>query len=86
MAGEEHRHLMNKVYEMFSQTNPLHTSVFPSVGVMEREVVHMTASLLGGLSQLHQLKIHAVDAILSAFFYAQNMWQTTVNFICPAKF
>eukprot|EP00884_Botryococcus_braunii_P016941 jgi/Botrbrau1/3930/Bobra.0365s0006.1 len=48
MAGTEHRRLLNEVYAMFSQTNPLHISVFPSVGVMEREVVSMTASFLGG--------------------------------------
>ena len=37
-GGKEHVEFMNKVYGMFSQTNPLHTSAFKSVAAMEQEV------------------------------------------------
>jgi hypothetical protein len=48
MAGDVHRELLNDAYCMFSQANPLHTDLFPSVRRMEAELVAMTASLLGG--------------------------------------
>lgn len=48
MAGDMHRELLNDAYCMFSQANPLHTDLFPSVRRMEAEVVAMTAGLLGG--------------------------------------
>mmetsp|Transcript_2660 Transcript_2660/g.3011 ORF Transcript_2660/g.3011 Transcript_2660/m.3011 type:complete len:584 (+) Transcript_2660:222-1973(+) len=48
MTGKEHYELLNKAYGMFALTNPLHSDVFPSVGRMEREVISMTASLMGG--------------------------------------
>lgn len=48
MAGDEHREILNDVYCMFSQSNPLHADLFPSVRRMEAEVVQMVASLLGG--------------------------------------
>ena len=48
MAGDVHRELLNDAYCMFSQANPLHTDLFPSIRRMEAEVVSMTASLLGG--------------------------------------
>jgi sphinganine-1-phosphate aldolase len=48
MSGECHRDLLNDAYCMFSQANPLHASLFPSVRRMEAEVLSMTASLLGG--------------------------------------
>ena len=48
MAGDVHRELLNDAYCMFSQANPLHVDLFPSVRRMDAEVVSMTASLLGG--------------------------------------
>jgi glutamate/tyrosine decarboxylase-like PLP-dependent enzyme len=48
MAGDVHRELLNDAYCMFSQANPLHVDLFPSIRRMEAEVVAMTASLLGG--------------------------------------
>lgn len=33
---------------MYAHTNPLHTDVFPSVRILEAEVIAMTATLLGG--------------------------------------
>lgn len=40
--------MLNAVYVQFSLTNPLHPDIFPSVRLMEAEVIAMTASLLGG--------------------------------------
>lgn len=40
--------MLNRVYAQFSVTNPLHPDIFPSVRLMEAEVIAMTASLLGG--------------------------------------
>ena len=48
LAGDEHCALLNDAYAAFSHTNPMHTSVFPSVRRMERETVAMTAAMLGG--------------------------------------
>lgn len=48
LAGEDLEKLLNQVYGLFSTTNPLHADVFPSVRLMESEVVSMTASILGG--------------------------------------
>jgi sphinganine-1-phosphate aldolase len=48
MADVEHFRLLNKVYAWFAHSNPLHGDIFPSVARMEREVVAMTAGLLGG--------------------------------------
>lgn len=48
MTGDVHRELLNDAYCMFSQANPLHVNLFPSIRRMEAEVVSMTAALLGG--------------------------------------
>lgn len=48
MTGDAHRDLLNDTYCMFSQANPLHADLFPSVRRMEAEVLAMTADLLGG--------------------------------------
>jgi glutamate/tyrosine decarboxylase-like PLP-dependent enzyme len=47
-GGAQHVEFMNKVYALFSSTNPLHTSAFPSVQRMEAQVVRMTADMLHG--------------------------------------
>ena len=48
MTGDAHRDLLNDTYCMFSQANPLHADLFPSIRRMEAEVLAMTADLLGG--------------------------------------
>lgn len=48
MADVEHFRLLNRVYARFAHSNPLHPDVFPASARMEREVVAMTAALLGG--------------------------------------
>lgn len=48
MYGGEHKQLLDETFAMYSLTNPLHASAFPSVRQMEAEVIAMTAGLLGG--------------------------------------
>ena len=44
----EHVAFLNEVYALNSQTNPLHSDLWPRVTKWEAEVVAMTASMLGG--------------------------------------
>lgn len=46
-GDQEHINFLNKVYEMYSQTNPLHSDLWPSVTKYEAEIVSMTANMLG---------------------------------------
>ncbi|NVB42771.1 aminotransferase class V-fold PLP-dependent enzyme [Pseudenhygromyxa sp. WMMC2535] len=43
----EHIALMEKAYSLHSQTNPLHSDLWPSITKYEAEVVSMTAKMLG---------------------------------------
>src|SRR5262249_44467579 len=47
-GGREHVDFLNRVYALFSQANPLHTDLWPSVTKFEAEVVSMTAAMLHG--------------------------------------
>jgi len=47
-AGEEHHALVKEAYNLFMATNALNPMAFRSLKRMEREVVQMTAGLLGG--------------------------------------
>ncbi len=40
--------MQDSTVSLFSHTNPLHPSVWPSVRLMEAEVISMTAGMLGG--------------------------------------
>ncbi len=44
----KHVALLDAVYALYSQANPLHADVWPSVARFEAEIVAMTAQLLGG--------------------------------------
>ncbi|HXF68283.1 MAG TPA: aspartate aminotransferase family protein [Thermoflexus sp.] len=46
-GGAEHIEFLNRVYALFSQANPLHPDLWPSVARFEAEIVAMTASMLG---------------------------------------
>jgi sphinganine-1-phosphate aldolase len=46
-GDQEHIEFLNKVYALFSQTNPLHSDIWPSITKFEAEIVAMTASMLG---------------------------------------
>ncbi|GMH45681.1 hypothetical protein BSKO_13644 [Bryopsis sp. KO-2023] len=48
MRGKEFEEMLNDVYSMHSRTNPLHANVFPSIRLLEAEVISMTASMMGG--------------------------------------
>lgn len=43
----DHVDFLNRVYAINSQTNPLHSDIFPSISKYEAEIVAMTANMLG---------------------------------------
>jgi sphinganine-1-phosphate aldolase len=47
-GGREHIDFLNRVYALFSQGNPLHADLWPSITKFEAEVVAMTAAMLHG--------------------------------------
>ena len=46
-GDSEHIDFLNRVYALQSQSNPLHTDLFPSASKFESEIVSMTAMMLG---------------------------------------
>ena len=46
-GDEEHIDFLNRVYAINSQSNPLHTDLWPSAVKYESEIVAMTANMLG---------------------------------------
>jgi sphinganine-1-phosphate aldolase len=46
-GDEEHINFLNQVYAIHSQSNPLHTDIWPSTAKFEAEIVSMTANMLG---------------------------------------
>jgi glutamate/tyrosine decarboxylase-like PLP-dependent enzyme len=46
-GDQEHIDFLSQVYALHSQTNPLHSDVWPSISKYEAEVVAMTAAMLG---------------------------------------
>jgi glutamate/tyrosine decarboxylase-like PLP-dependent enzyme len=47
-GGREHIDFLNQVYGLFSQANPLHADLWPSITKFEAEVVAMTSAMLHG--------------------------------------
>ena len=47
-GDQEHIDFLNQVYALNSQSNPLHTDVWPSATKFEAEIVAMTANMLSG--------------------------------------
>ena len=47
-GDDDHINFLNKVYAINSQSNPLHSDIWPSTAKYESEVVSMTANMLGG--------------------------------------
>ncbi len=45
---DDHVNFLNEVYAIQSQSNPLHSDLFPSASKFESEIISMTASMLGG--------------------------------------
>ena len=46
-GDQEHIDFLNKVYAINSQSNPLHSDIWPSAAKFEAEIVSMTAQMLG---------------------------------------
>lgn len=46
-----HNEILNKVYSLYSLSNPLHPDIWPKVNQCEAEVIAMTANLLNGGDQ-----------------------------------
>ncbi len=47
-GGRDHIDFLNQVYALFSQANPLHADLWPSIAKFEAEVVAMTSAMLHG--------------------------------------
>ncbi len=45
-GNKDHIEFLNKVYAITSQTNPLHSDLWPSASKFEAEIIEMTASML----------------------------------------
>lgn len=52
-GDEKHIEFLNRVYAINSQSNPLHSDLWPSVSKYEAEVVAMTANMLGATGGQH---------------------------------
>ncbi len=50
-GDQEHIDFLNQVYAINSQSNPLHSDVWPSATKFEAEIVAMTGNMLGGAGQ-----------------------------------
>lgn len=47
-GDQKHLDFLNQVYALYSQANPLHADIWPSVARFEADIVNYTAKLLGG--------------------------------------
>ncbi|HEY6558711.1 MAG TPA: aminotransferase class V-fold PLP-dependent enzyme [Polyangiaceae bacterium] len=52
-GDREHIDFLNRVYALHSQSNPLHSDLWPSTVKMEAEIVSMTAHMLGAAALGH---------------------------------
>ncbi len=50
----EHIRFLNEVYALYSQANPLHSDIWPSISKFEAEIVAMTAQMLGAEAAARQ--------------------------------
>ncbi len=46
-GGSEHIDFLNRVYALYSQSNPLHADLWPSASKFEAEIIAMTGAMLG---------------------------------------
>jgi sphinganine-1-phosphate aldolase len=60
-GGDEHIDFLNRVYALYSQANPLHADLWPSVTKFEAEIVSMTGAMLHG----HELDPPACGTVTS---------------------
>lgn len=45
---DDHIEFLDRIYAMYSQSNPLHSDLWPSITKYEAEIVSMTSGMLGG--------------------------------------
>ena len=53
-GAEEHIQFLNQAYGLYSQANPLHADLWPSINKFEAEIVAMTVEMLGGASLVEE--------------------------------
>jgi glutamate/tyrosine decarboxylase-like PLP-dependent enzyme len=54
-GDSEHVDFLNNIYAIHSQSNPLHSDIWPSAAKYEAEVVSMTAKMLGSEKTSHEI-------------------------------
>lgn len=64
-GGAEHLRLLSDVYALYSQSNPLHSDVWPSTSKYEAEIISMTANLLGGSTDVGTARTRLYGAVTS---------------------
>jgi len=54
-GGTEHIDFINKVYSIQSQSNPLHSDLFPSASKFESEIISMTSNILNSNNEIKSI-------------------------------
>ncbi|RIK49122.1 MAG: aspartate aminotransferase family protein [Chloroflexi bacterium] len=62
----EHIEFLNRVYALHSQSNPLHSDVWPSATKFEAEIVSMCANMLGGENACGTVSSGGTESIMLA--------------------
>lgn len=65
-GDEAHIEFLNRVYALNSQSNPLHSDVWPSATKFEAEIVSMCANMLGGESACGTVSSGGTESIMLA--------------------
>jgi glutamate/tyrosine decarboxylase-like PLP-dependent enzyme len=65
-GGREHIDFLNRVYALYSQGNPLHADLWPSIAKFEAEVVAMTAAMLHAEPAVGTVTSGGTESILLA--------------------
>jgi glutamate/tyrosine decarboxylase-like PLP-dependent enzyme len=65
-GGDEHIAFLNQVYSMYSQSNPLHPDIWPSMVKFESEIVSMVSHLLSGKKTCGCVTSGGTESILLA--------------------
>lgn len=63
---EDHIAFLDRVYALNSQSNPLHVDLWPSTAKYEREIVAMTAAMLGAGSTQDDPDVGAIGGVVSS--------------------
>lgn len=97
-GDERHLAFLNEVYALYSQANPLHADVWPSVARFEADLVAFTAKLMGGDAKLENdeqvvcgtLSSGGTESIMLAMKAARDLMRTRKgitrgNIVAPAS-